>query len=215
MKRFDRAFSSASRRVATAAAWTVRDFGSGVLPDEPSFTAALVTRVRDTLDGFHASGISWTARILSSHGPNTEEAQYGADFFGALSLRSPDFSVTKGFLAQAKRQEPGTKLSGNEWARLKQQCDKMLAVTSESFVLVYALNGVYAVPAISVASCAGAEDLHTLHPKTVGRFYRDHFECWVGQGMPPIASDASPRLIDFHYQKGLEITGEAAGRGES
>lgn len=210
MKRFDRAFSSASRRVATAAAWTIRDFGSGALPDEPSITAALVTRVRDTLDGLQTPGVAWTARILSSHGPNTEEARYGADFLGVLSLSLPDYSINKRFLAQAKRQEPGKRLSAAEWTRLKQQCEEMLARTSESFVLAYARNGVFVVPAISVTACSNPEDLHTLHPKPLGRFYRDQFECWVGQRMPD--TDSAMRLDNFGFSKGLEIAGKTEGQ---
>lgn len=219
MERFDKAFTAASRRVATAAARTIRDYNTRALPDEPSITAALVTRLQDTLNQLQTPGIVWAARILSSHGPKTEEARYGADFLGVLNLQLPGYNVKKRFLAQAKRQEPGEQLSSAEWRRLVGQCEKMLGITSESFVFTYARNGVIVVPAVSVMACAGAADLHTLHPKQLGRFYKEHFECWIGDlestALPGRYSRRmAPFLLDgFGYSTGLELEGKRVGEG--
>jgi hypothetical protein len=207
MERFAKAFSSAATKAARAATKTVRDYADGALPDEPSFTTALVTRIRDALDRNSTRGITWTARILSSHGPGTEEIQYGADVLGVLTLELPGFTITKGFVAQAKRQEPGCKLSASEWNRLKGQCDTMLAVTPESFVFVYALNGVFMIPAISVTGCATPQDLHTLHPKKTGQFYKEHFQCFVGDKR--VQTINATALGDLRARTTLAITGKS------
>ncbi len=195
MKKFDRAFRSAATKLTNAAAKTSQELADGGIPDEPSFTSALVTRFKDALDGYSSGGISWSAKILSSHGPNSEEKQFGADFLGVLDLNLPGYQIKKGFLAQAKRQEPGSKLSSQEWERLYRQCESMLQFTPEGFVFVYALNGVFMVPAISVIACSSThpQDLHTLHPKTTGGFYKEHFQCFIGEKR---IDSATPSILD-------------------
>lgn len=161
MERYSSVFSSASRRMASAATRTCRDYSVGNLPDEPTFTGALVARLQDALNGKQTSGIFWSARVLSNHGPGAEEKVYGADFLGVLYMDIPSLSVRKGFLAQAKRQEPGSRLSGQEWSRLIDQCRTMLQFTSESFVFVYSISGVSVVPATTVVSCTDRQLLAT------------------------------------------------------
>ncbi len=193
MKKYDSAFSGAATKVASAAKKTAEDYAEKYIPDEPAFTAALVARICDSLSGYSKGGITWNSKVLSSHGPNTEESRFGADFLGSLNLDLPGYKVRKGFLAQAKRQEPGKALSTKEWVRLQAQCATMLNFSSDSYVFVYALNGVYVVPAISVSACAQAEDLHTLHPKTMSGFYKEHFMCFIGDRS---IDSATPRVLD-------------------
>lgn len=180
MKKYDSAFSSAANRVGSAANKTAQEYAKKNIPDEPSFTAVLAARIKDSLSGLSKGGISWNAKILSSHGPKTEESRFGADVLGVLSLKLSGYSVKKGFLAQAKRQEPGKPLSSSEWKRMQAQCSTMLNFTSDSYVFIYALNGVFVVPAISVVACQEVEDIHTLHPKNLSAFYKEHFMCFVG-----------------------------------
>lgn len=188
MKRYESAFSSAATKVAGASKKTAQEYAEKQIPDEPSFTAALATRVRDGLNGYAKGGITWHAKILSSHGPNTEESKFGADLLGALALDLPGYSVKKGFLAQAKRQEP------------------------ESFVFVYGLNGVFAVPAIGVAACIQPEDLHTLHPKTLSGFYKEHFMCFVGDRR---IDGATPAVLDRLLTRvSLSISGSVTDKGD-
>ena len=192
MQRYASAFSRASTRLAHAATKTVQDYSVGALPDEPTFTGAFVARLKDALDGFTTSGIVWSGKVLSSHGPNTEETEFGADILGVLSLSLPGLRVVKGFLAQAKRQEPGSKLVRSEWDRLQIQCRKMIRHTPESFVFVYSLNGVYMIPAVKVLSCTDIEDLHTLHLKELV-VYRSPFECFIGD---PRVDSATPAALE-------------------
>ena len=73
MQRFNAAFDSAASKLLAAANRTRDDMEARTLPDEPDVTSALVTRFRDALDGYEKAGIRWSAKILSSHGPGTEE----------------------------------------------------------------------------------------------------------------------------------------------
>lgn len=193
MKKYESAFSSAATRIGSAAKKTSEDYAEKVIPDEPTFTGALVTRIRDSLAGYSKGGITWNAKILSSHGPNTEESQFGADFLGSLALDLPDYKVRKGFLAQAKRQEPDSPLTGKEWSRLQVQCERMLGFSTSSYAFVYSLNGVFVVPAVSIVACIQPEDMHTLHPKTLGSFYKQHFMCFVGDR---VIDSSAPRVLD-------------------
>lgn len=207
MKKYESAFGSAATKVGTAAKKTVEEYIEKSLPDEPSVSVALITRVKDAISGFSKGGITWNAKILSSHGPGTEEAKIGADILGALSLNLPEYSVKKGFLAQAKRQEPGKALDAKEWKRLQDQCNLMLDHSPESFVFVYAMNGVYVVPAISVSACSGREDLHTLHPKTLSAFYKEHFMCFVGDRV--ITGATTTVLDNLLVRVAVEISASA------
>jgi len=203
MDRFKSAFRSAASKLAFAATNTMQDMARGGLPQEPEVTAALVVRFKDALNGHTKSGITWSAKILSSHGPKTEEKEFGADFLGVLRLELEGCSIIKGFLAQAKRQEPGRALSTVDWDRLKKQCEKMLSFSAESFVFVYSLNGVFMIPAIGVSACSNSEDLHTLHPKTTSQFYKEHFQCFIGERR--IDQTSHRVLEDLRYRHGLEI----------
>lgn len=200
MKRFDGAFRSAQAKVTRASKSTAREYAESILPDEPSFTVALATRIHDALRRPTAGGLSWDAKILSSR---TEEPQYGADFLGVLNLRLRSYAVSKGFLAQAKRQEPQAPLSTREWKRLNKQCETMIYLSAESFVFVYSREGVFVVPAASVVACSGRQDLYTLHPKPLGAFYRDHFECFVGDRN--LHRTDVGVLSDLRYRAGLQL----------
>lgn len=87
---------------------------------------------------------------------------------GVLDVEMEGFSTRKGFLAQAKRVEPSGKFAASEAFRLREQCDKMLRHTSDSFVFLYsAHSGVTVVPAVEVI---GARDCnpHELTAKPGG-----------------------------------------------
>lgn len=202
MQRYASAFSRAASRLSTAATKTAREYAEQSIPDEVTFTGALAARLRDAIDGSSISGIHWRAKVLN---PKTEEPTFGADFLGVLTLGLPDLSVAKGFLAQSKRQEPGRKLAQREWDELSRQCDRMLRYSSESYVFVYAMNGIAVVSALSVSECTQREDLHTLQPKTISTFYGEHFRCFIGDRA---INQPTPRVLDdLMARAGLAIAG--------
>ena len=207
MQRFNAAFESAANRLNTAANRTRDDMVAQRLPDEPAVTSALVTRFHDALDGYEKAGIRWSAKILSSHGRGAEEGIVGADFLGVLQIEFPEFEVRKGFIAQAKRQDEGKKLTPSKWSRLVEQCTKMMKYSNTSFVFVYSQNGFVVVPAVSVLACRGSEDLHTLHPTKIHHFYKKHFHCFVGDHR---IQDSSPSILEeLRYRNGLMVTAKS------
>ena len=203
MQQFDAAFNSAASKLNTAANKTRDDMLTRALPDEPAVTSALVIRFRDALDDYEKAGIKWSAKVLSSHGQGAEEKFFGADFLGVLQIEFPEFKVRKGFLAQAKRQNEGKKLSSADWNRLAGQCERMMTFSNTSFVFVYSMNGFFVVPAVSVLACNGPEDLHTLHPMKIHHFYNQHFRCYVGDN--GIHDDSPSILEELRYRTGLAM----------
>ncbi len=100
----------------------------------------------------------WRAATLrAGSGSGAEEKEFGADILGVLSIDLPDYKVAKGFLAQAKRAEPGVRFSNSEWSRLRAQCNIMLMTTPDCFVVAYSktVGFVSSLPKQSRHSTAG------------------------------------------------------------
>ena len=127
------------------------------------------------------SGIVWKARTLrTGRGVAAEEKRHGADLMGILDLALPDFRATKGFLAQAKRAEPGQRFSKRDWDRLRSQCEKMLSRTPASFVWVYSKSR--GIRIFSANSVLGLESrcIFDLYSRGVSSFFENHIECFIG-----------------------------------
>lgn len=141
---------------------------------------------------------------MTRAGKQAEEGRTGADFVGVIQFDLPDFHLAKGFLAQAKRQEEGERLSAEQWRDLRQQCEHMLDITSESFVFVYAYHGVFVVSPLNVLGCATTTDLFLLHPIPLREFFSRHFHCFIGDRR--LDSATAPILSDFPELARLTIT---------
>lgn len=126
-------------------------------------------------------GIAWEARTLrTGRGIAAEEKRHGADLMGILDLALPDYRATKGFLAQAKRAEPGQRFSKSEWNRLCSQCETMLLRTPDSFVWVYSKSR--GIRIFSANSVLGLESrsIFDLYSRGVSSFFENHIECFIG-----------------------------------
>ena len=126
-------------------------------------------------------GIVWKARTLrTGRGVAAEEKRHGADLMGILDLALPDYSATKGFLAQAKKAEPGQRFSKRDWGRLRSQCEKMLLRTPASFVWVYSRSE--GIRIFSANSVLGLESrcIFDLYSRSVSSFFENHIECFIG-----------------------------------
>jgi len=173
-------FDRVSSIVSKAAKETISAFNDRDLPGEEEITTSLVTRIHIGIDGHYINGVHWSAKILSHQGAGSEEKLFGADFLGVVRLNIMDYHVEKGFLVQAKRQEPGKELSLSEWVRLREQCDKMLFISPHSYVFVYSHIGIIAVPASTIFACHNIQDLYKLPQIRIGQFYKRHFYCQIG-----------------------------------
>jgi hypothetical protein len=67
----------------------------------------------------------------------------------------------------------------SEFERLRDQCQKMLIVTPDSFVFLYSKQAIRIVPASSIVGTS-AEHLNSLSTRTIGRFFAEYVECFVG-----------------------------------
>jgi hypothetical protein len=164
-----------ARRMARATERTVDALASDRIEQEPAFTDRMLGAIEESVDGYRAKGIRWEAKTLTDRGAGSEESKFGADFLGVLNIELPDFSIAKGFLAQAKLVRHG---SVQNTTVLKQQCEKMLRLSPDSFVFLYSDEWVRVVPAVSVLGTD--TDPIELYSRSAARFFEHHLECFIG-----------------------------------
>ena len=168
-------------------------------------TDRMIGAIEESLQSFSTNGIRWTAKTLTDRGRGAQETVYGADFMGVLDIALGDFTVRKGFLAQAKRSGP---LGKREMDALHGQCDKMLSLTADSFVFVYGADGIDVIPAISVLGSSMPLEQH--YKRSAQRFFEEHLECFIGDRA---VSAASPNVLvalreKFRARSALLISAE-------
>ena len=208
-----RAVRSAANLVAEAAERTNEALVTGRVEQEPQFTDRMLGRIEQALEGYESHGISWRAKTLTDRGPNAQEKRYGADFMGVVSIRLPNLRVDKGFLAQAKLHQNGSKIPKSEYERMQEQCEDMLRITPDSFVFIYSNEDIRVVPAITIYSC-NYVDPYDLYTRSVARFYEEHFSCFIGDrriSTPSIDVLISEAIdIEFHAKKVLALYASAS-----
>ncbi len=182
----------AARVVTHAAQGALESFGDGAVEQEPALTDRMLGRIEQALDGYASKGVRWRAKTLTDRGQNAQESRFGADFAGVAELTFPDYEVGKGFLAQAKILQPGSRLSPRELNRLQEQCAQMISRTPASFVFVYAREYVSVIPAVAVLGSKDG-DLHAHYQRSIGRFYEEHFTCFIGDRA---ISEPTPHMLD-------------------
>lgn len=171
---------SVATMVTQAAKQTVEDLRDSWIEHEAPFTDRLIANLQNQLDGKTIKGVHWKAKTLTDRGRHSQESTFGADFLGVLTLDLQGLCVMKGFLAQAKLIRRGNKIKQeSQFERLQEQCRKMLNFTPDSFVFLYSKQAIKIVPASSVAGTS-SEHLNSLSNRTVGRFFTEYIECFVG-----------------------------------
>ena len=185
-------------RVAKAVERTVESYRDARVEQEPQFTDRMLGRIEEAMCDYEVKGVRWKAKTLTSQGPDTQEKEYGADFLGVLDIDLSNYSVKKGFLAQAKRIEPDGYFPPVEYRKLQSQCEKMLFLSPESFVFLYSKEGVRVVPAISIKA-ANSCNPHDLYSRSVSRFFEEHFQCFIGDGKIKTANEKSLKLLQERF----------------
>lgn len=180
MEKYARSFRATLTAIAQAETYTVNAYIDGRRPYEEDVTSTLLTAIESRLDGKSRHGLRWQGKVTTRAGKHAEEGRSGADFAGILQFNLPDYRIAKGFLAQAKRQEQGDRLALDQWGSLRTQCERMLHITSESFVFVYAYQGISVVSPLSILGCTKPTDLFLLHPIPLREFFKRHFHCFIG-----------------------------------
>jgi hypothetical protein len=161
--------------IAGAINHSVEALHEGRVEQEPAMTDRMLGAIEQSLANYRARGICWSAKTLTDRGPGSQESKYGADFMGVLNIALPEFTVSKGFLAQAKLIRDD---SAGDVRELKLQCERMLNLSPDSFVFFYRKNGVRVIPAISVVG--SSMDPLQLYSRSAQRFFEEHLQCFIG-----------------------------------
>ena len=186
------------KRIVTAAEASVDDLKEGLVEQEPHLTDRMLGRIAQAMDGYRTKGVTWTAKTLTDHGPNTQERKYGADFVGVLEINIPGYKVKKGFLAQAKLVKAG-QMKRDEFRRMIGQCEQMLDLSPASFVFHQSPSGIRVIPAIAVVGASGPEVAFSpdvLYSRKLNTFYEEHFECFIGDRR--ISEPSEKTLAQLH-----------------
>ena len=147
---------------------------------EPALTDRLLGVMEHVLNGQTIGGITWAAKTLTDRGRGSQEAEFGADFMAVFRAELGEFTIAKGFLGQAKLVEPMHSFPTAEATRLRDQCEKMLSHSPASFVFLYSQqSGIMVVPACEIVAARNCNP-HELTAKPMGKFYEEHFECFIG-----------------------------------
>ena len=211
-----------AKEVGDAAESVIEAYRAGRIGDEEDITARMVQAIEDAVRPVRrrrrAAGsnvsVSWTAKTLrTGRGVAAEEGRHGADLLAVAEINYAGSVVTKGFLGQAKRVEPGAILVQSEWERLQAQVRLMLELTPDAFVLLYSKHyGVRFVSALTVAQ-VGRRDLFELSAQTLREFFEWHLACFIGDRTldePHIRTlddlRGSPRFRDLPISNFLRLT---------
>ncbi|MEP9386499.1 hypothetical protein [Mesorhizobium sp. KR9-304] len=153
--------------------------------DEPHITDRFLGSAETRLDiqckGWEGRHIHWRALTLRAGSRSAaHEKEHGADLLGVFTAKLKGYHVAKGFLAQAKKAEPGVPFSSAEWKRLQGQCRTMLARTPDAFVVTYSTgDGMRFFSALGVASYEG-KDIFRLYGMAPRQFFERHFQSFIG-----------------------------------
>lgn len=167
----------------------IEKIDDGRLETEPSITERFLQEIERVFEEYgEHNGIYFRARTLRDRGPNAPEKKFGADFCGILDVKLREFELSKGFLIQAKREsgEMCVNRGGTtrvtfrlpEHDRIRTQVGKMLAISPDSFIIVYGKGAFVVVPAFSLEGLGGCRA--QLYGKRVGRFFEEFITCFIG-----------------------------------
>ncbi len=195
VRHFGNLISSAERCI-------IEGINDGRMETEPSITDRFINELERVFNQERGKeNILFRARTLRDRGPNAPEQRFGADFCGVLDVQFENFKQTKGFLAQAKMEKDGivvrkglwgvttvTFSSENKLKRLKEQAERMLSVTPDSFVFIFSSKGFVVVPASSIK---GLVKGGKLYAKPIDRFFKEYLMCFIGDHRLKAYDDSS------------------------
>lgn len=206
-----------ARKLAGATMRACHDYRDGDLIHEEPFSDQLCGRLKETLHDFQTGSIAWQVDAASGRGrlsarsltKTKEEPVFGADIVMTIDIETPAESVRKGFLAQAKRLEPGKLLSNQEHRRLLDQCEKMVSFTPCSMVFLYHQASVKVIPATAVLGSRHM-NLWGIETYSIEILYVDFGICWFGDTRIQATDPAS--LEGLRAMLGTQAAVRLAGR---
>lgn len=194
-------------KLAGATMRVCRDYREGDVVHEEPFSDQLCGRLKETLEDFQSGEIIWQTDVARSRGrfsarsltKTREEPLFGADLVMTIDIDTARESVRKGYLAQAKRLEPGKRLDSRQHRKLLRQCEQMIEVTPASVVFLYHAEGVHVVSAGAVLSRRDA-DLWSITTWPIEMLFQDFAICWFGdqriQATDPASLEGLRMMMD-------------------
>ena len=182
--------------------------GESQLMDAPRVPVIVTHTAEDSFVTQSQGSIVWKDRNLrTGRGIAAEEKRHGADLMGVLDLDLSGYRSKKGFLAQAKRAEPGQQFSKPDWNRLHLQCETMLFRTPASFVWVYSKSkGMRIFSANSVLGL-NSKDIFDFYSRSVSSFFENHIECFLGDyRLNSTDVQTLDTLAEFPVERIFELT---------
>jgi hypothetical protein len=188
-----RAVRAVASAISDAADETMEAYRKERVVDEPHITDRLMGAIETTVNHLKIGSVllpfgggmrmplRWEAMTLRAGSRSAaHEKKFGADILGVLKIDIRDYRTSKGFLAQAKRAEPRQEFDRSEWRRLQEQCEKMLAITPDSFVIIYSIaRGVRFFSAQAVHSFSG-RNIFDLYDLGIRSFFEKHLQSFIG-----------------------------------
>lgn len=197
----ERAFREAARAADHAVRAVMLKYADGLVTDEDDITGTLIGRLDSAFDE-RIGGIAWSSSILRHRkGVAAQEKKAGADMLFHVSIETPQLTYSKGVLIQSKRIDKGVAMTVNSHKELLGQCDKMLDITSASFVFNYTKSVMRCASATRIAG-ASNRLLNESCNLTSYRFFLELFRCTTGD-----RSITSAKFDDLQIPHGIAIKG--------
>lgn len=138
---------------------------------EHQLTSRIAALVQSQLNGLGVFGrrVFITTQEFPDKGRGSLEKPTGIDLYVGITDTSDD-GFAKGFFVQAKWKE--VHRSAGELSALKEQCERMLAISESSYVWLYGPDGVDVVRAQEVTGQPGTRPEQLLSRKTDDLFKR-------------------------------------------
>jgi len=176
---FDATMREAARAASSAVTAAMKDYATGGIIDEPDITPYLKGRLDAELQGRHGDLVWKSTVVRHGSGRAAEENWTGADMIFHVSVDTPTVKYAKGVLIQAKRVSKNMLMSRDKYGELVDQCKKMLAISSDSFVFDYTKSTMRCGAANRIVGSTSRE-LYDLCGWTAYRFFLEFFRCPVG-----------------------------------
>lgn len=176
------------QKIVRTSEWpiTMAAFNESVKGNEENITAQLqliLSRqlslaIMEQLDDYEKNNVKFDVHLYSK---SIEEPVIGADLVCRLKIMRGGRSIEKAFLVQSKvanRLHNGFSFGDSN---LQEEINKMLCVTSDSFVFVYSDQGIIVIPAFEIA-LSGKRTIRTaeVYYRNISNFYGDFFRCFIG-----------------------------------
>lgn len=201
------------KAICAAEPIVLEQFKQGQIETEPSFTDRLIGSIDTAIKGIFLEKYRLSIRTLRDRGPNSPEREFGADLASLLYIDTKEQKLSKGFLAQAKMANKNEikvdydgypnpavsvklkKNDPNNQTSLISQCNNMLAITPDSFVLVYAKQDIIAIPASTIASITEFDSRHHVYYHKFKWFIRHFLWSFIGDMRMYAHDDSSLRNL--------------------